>query len=87
MASGSITLGGIFVDKGAEKALLGRKSLLTVGIKKVQGSFTTGEVVQLINEDEAIIGVAKVKLSANDIKGQISTKNSVAAHVDDIVLF
>ena len=87
LASGSITIGGISVDKGAEKALMNRKSLLTVGIKEVQGSFTAGEVVQLINEEEAIIGVAKVKLGAGDIKLQIATKNAVAAHADDIVMF
>ena len=87
LASGSITIGGISVDKGAEKALLNRKSLLTVGIKKVQGSFAAGEVVQLINEEEAIIGVAKVKLGAGDIKLQVTTKNAVAAHADDIVVF
>src|SRR5215203_1057796 len=87
LASGSITIGGIAVDKGAEKALLNRKSLLTVGIKEVQGSFAAGEVVQLINEEEAIIGVAKVKLGASDIKLQMATKSAVAAHADDIVVF
>ena len=87
LASGSITIGGILIDKGAEKALLNRKSLLTVGIKKVQGSFTAGEVIQLINEEEAIIGVAKVRLSAVEIKEQMLKKNSMAAHADDIVVF
>ena len=87
LASGSITLGSLFVDKGAEKALANRKSLLTVGIKKVQGNFSEGEVVQLINEEEAIIGVAKVKLKAAEIKEQSLKKNSVAAHADDIVIF
>ena len=87
LASGSITLGGLLVDKGAERALLNRKSLLTVGIKKVQGNFGAGEVVQLINEEEQIIGVAKVKLNAGEIKEQTQKKNSVAAHADDIVLF
>lgn len=87
LASGSITFGGIRVDKGAEKALINRKSLLTVGIRKAEGSFSAGEVVQLINEDENIIGVAKVKLSATDIAAQISQKNSIAAHADNIVIF
>lgn len=87
LASGSITIGGILVDAGAEKALLNRKSLLTVGIKEVQGNFVAGEVVQLINEAEAIVGVAKVKLSATEIKKQIEKKNTVAAHADDIVVF
>lgn len=87
LASGSITFGGIRVDQGAEKALRNRKSLLTVGIAEVQGTFSAGEVVQLINEEENIIGVAKVKLSAADTAAQISNKNIVAAHVDDIVIF
>jgi len=87
LASGSITFGGIQVDKGAERALYNRKSLLTVGIGRVQGSFSAGEVVQLINEEENIIGVAKVKLNAAYIAAQISQKNVIAAHADNIVIF
>ena len=87
LASGSITIGSLQVDKGAEKALLNRKSLLAVGIKKIKGMFSAGEVVQLINEEETIIGVAKVKLDAQQMAEQISKKNAVAAHSDDIVLF
>ena len=87
LASGSITFGEIQVDKGAERALYNRKSLLTVGINKVHGRFSDGEVVQLINEEENIIGVAKVKLSAADIAVQISQKNIIAAHADNIVIF
>jgi len=87
LASGSITLGSIMMDKGAVKALLQRKSLLTVGVKNVDGKFAAGEVVQLMNEEEQIIGVAKVKLAAKAIQDSIATKNIVAAHADDIVLF
>jgi glutamate 5-kinase len=87
LASGSITFGGIRVDNGAERALHNRKSLLTVGITQVQGNFSAGEVVQLINEEENIIGVAKVKSSAADMAAQISRKNIIAAHADDIVVF
>jgi glutamate 5-kinase len=87
LASGSITLGSISVDQGAEKALMNRKSLLTVGISKVEGSFSTGEVVQIINSGDKIFGVAKVKLNAKEMQEQIAHKNIVAAHADDIVLF
>jgi glutamate 5-kinase len=87
LASGSITLGSIFVDKGAAKALTLRKSLLSVGIHKVQGKFTPGEVVQLIDEDENIIGVAKAKLGAAEVAANLKNKNIVAAHADDIVIF
>jgi len=87
LASGSITIGSIFVDKGAERALQQRRSLLTVGIRKVQGKFGAGEVVQLIDEAEHIIGVAKVKLPASEVTDNLLKKNVVAAHADDIVLF
>ncbi len=87
LASGSITIGSLKVDKGAEKALHNRKSLLTVGISNVKGTFSAGEVVQLINEEETIIGVAKVKLDAVQMNEQISKKNAIAAHSDDIVIF
>ena len=87
LASGSITLGSIFIDKGAEKALHQRRSLLTVGVKNVDGKFSAGEVVQLMDEDEQIVGVAKVKLAAKAIMENIAVKNVVAAHADDIVIF
>jgi glutamate 5-kinase len=87
LAGGSITIGNIIVDAGAAKALINRKSLLTVGIKEIDGNFTVGEVVQLMNEEQEIIGVAKVKLDAKDVRQQIAQKNIVAAHADDIVIF
>jgi len=87
LASGSITIGELQIDGGAEKALLSRKSLLTVGIRHVKGSFAAGEVVQLINEEENIIGVAKVKLDAVEMNEQLLAKNALAAHADDIVIF
>jgi glutamate 5-kinase len=87
LASGSITLGSISIDKGAARALELRRSLLSVGIRKVQGKFAQGEVVQLKDEDSSIIGVAKVKMGAAEMTAHLSSKNKVAAHADDIVLF
>lgn len=85
MASGSITLGNIYVDKGAAKAVAARKSLLTVGISQVEGNFSAGEVVQLMT-DETIIGVAKTKHSATELRKKLKEKNIIAAHANDIVL-
>lgn len=87
LASGSVTLGTIYVDKGAAKALQNRKSLLTVGITSVTGKFAAGEVVQLVDEEGAILGVAKTKADARAINAQLTVKNVIAAHADDIVLF
>ena len=87
LASGSITIGSIEVDKGAEKALHNRKSLLTVGIKNVNGLFNIGEVVQLMNDEGEIMGVAKTKMAAAEINKSLKQKNIIAAHADDIVIF
>ena len=75
------------MDKGAGKALSQRRSLLTVGIRKVQGRFGAGEVVQLVDEEEHIIGVAKARIGAAEISAGLSQKNLMAAHADDIVIF
>ena len=87
LASGSITIGSMIVDKGAVRALLQRKSLLSIGILKVNGKFSNGEIVQLMNDENEILGVAQVKLSAADISLNLSTRNVIAAHADNIVIF
>lgn len=87
LASGSITLGSLYLDKGAVRALEQRHSLLSVGIRRVQGKFEAGEVVQLKDEEDLIVGVAKVRLSVGEITARLRNKNTVAAHADDIVLF
>lgn len=87
LLSGSVTVGQVHVDEGAEKALNGRKSLLTVGIKRIIGDFSTGEVVQLMNTANLIIGVAKTRMSSKEIQALRTSKNQMAAHANDIVLF
>jgi glutamate 5-kinase len=69
------------------RALGQRRSLLTVGIRKVQGKFDAGEVVQLKDEEGNIIGVAKVRLGAAGVVESLVVRNVMAAHADDIVLF
>lgn len=87
LASGSVTLGTFEVDKGAAKALMNRKSLLTVGINEVKGNFMAGEVVQLVDDENNLLGVAKSRMNAKEIGIQLKVKNVIAAHADDIVLF
>lgn len=87
LASGSVTLGSLQLDKGATKAVCLRKSLLTIGITSVKGKFEQGEVVQLMDEEENIVGVAMVKIHSKDIISQLQSKNVLAAHADDIVIF
>ncbi len=46
-----------------------------------------GEVVQLMDEEGKILGVAKTKMRAQDVAAHLKEKNIVAAHADDIVMF
>lgn len=85
LASGSITIGSLEIDEGAYKALQQRKSLLLVGVSKIEGSFSAGEVVQLTRGGAAIVGVAKMRFSASELT--LKKKNIMAAHADDIVIF
>jgi glutamate 5-kinase len=85
LASGSITIGSVQIDEGACKALKDRKSLLAIGITKVHRAFSSGEVVQLLNPEGTIIGVAKMRIQADELEGD--RKNNMVAHANDIVIF
>ena len=87
LASGSVTLGSLLLDKGAIKAVCQRKSLLTIGIATVKGKFESGEVVQLMDDQENIVGVAMVKINSKEILNHLDSKNLLAAHADNIVIF
>lgn len=86
LASGSLTIGSVQIDHGAYQALCDRKSLLGIGITKVQRPFLEGEVVELVN-GEKIVGVAKMRVSAASLEEKGKQKNVMAAHADDIVIF
>ena len=69
--------GGLRVDGGAEKALRAGKSLLPVGVTKVEGSFLVGDVVRILTDrgDEIARGI--VNYTAKDarrIRGKQSTE-------------
>ena len=87
LASGSITIGSVQLDEGACQALENRKSLLAIGIIKVLRPFSEGEVVELVNPDSEIIGVAQMRLSSGAIETKEQQHNVMAAHADSIVIF
>ena len=87
LASGSVTSGSVQVDEGAYAALRSRKSLLAIGISKVQRPFSPGEVVELANQQNEIIGVAKMRIASHELDSEKKPRNLMAAHADDIVIF
>lgn len=73
---GSDTAGKIFVDSGAEEAIIhGGKSLLSSGVMATEGSFNVGSVVSVIGPDsreiaKGIVGYSDKEISL--IKGKHS---------------
>ncbi|WP_227935052.1 glutamate 5-kinase [Alkalihalobacillus deserti] len=57
------------IDEGAEHALLYRgKSLLPVGIVKIDGEFTAGNVIEVRNRKGSIIGKGKTNITVQELK-------------------
>ncbi len=59
--------GKIIVDKGAKQALKEHKSLLPSGIIDVKGSFLSGQVVDIVDQDEQVIAKGIVQYSSLEI--------------------
>ena len=85
------------MDDGAASALIERgKSLLPIGVLKIEGDFVEGELVEICTHHHQVIArglVAVDSSAANEMKGkkliQIETDfgwSSVLVHRDDMVI-
>ena len=86
LGSGSLISGIVQIDAGAEKAILKRKSLLAVGVKKVSGNFEANEIIQIQNEKGYQIAVARTIFDSKSISDNLKTQNFEIANADDIVV-
>ncbi|MBW2974955.1 glutamate 5-kinase [Candidatus Woesearchaeota archaeon] len=73
--------GKVIIDKGAEKALREGKSLLSVGIKKVEGDFDRKDIIEINDAAKGISDYSSKELEK--IKGK---KGKVAVKSGNIVL-
>jgi len=63
----SEAVGKLYVDKGAEEAILyNSKSLLPAGIYKVKGNFDKGDIVEVFGTN-GIIGKGEVTYTSEDL--------------------
>ncbi|MDD5618620.1 MAG: glutamate 5-kinase [Candidatus Omnitrophica bacterium] len=79
--------GKIVVDDGAKKALLNKKSLLSVGIVSCSGNFSSGDVVSICNNNDVEFARGKAGLAVKElekIKGIRFDKEII--HRDNIVI-
>ncbi|MBP1913490.1 glutamate 5-kinase [Lederbergia galactosidilytica] len=68
--------GRIYVDQGAEEAILHNgKSLLPAGVFKVQGTFQKGDVVEVFG-NHGLLGKGEVSYSSDDLKRTIEKRQS-----------
>ena len=84
--------GTILIDEGAKMALLDNKSLLPAGIKKVTGSFSKNDIVEIDGFGKAIVDYSSEEL--NKIKGKkldkveaiLGTKGHVVIKRENLVV-
>ena len=77
----------IIVDDGAKKALLNKKSLLSVGVIGREGVFESGDIVSIIDKQGNEFARGKVYISyrqLDKVKGRRSEKEVI--HCDNIVI-
>ncbi|MEK5061235.1 glutamate 5-kinase [Paenibacillus sp. FSL H7-0326] len=68
----SSPLGSIHVDQGAEEALIyGGHSLLPVGVRRVEGQFHAGDVIEVVNLQGTLIGRGIVNYDAEQLRSII----------------
>jgi glutamate 5-kinase len=88
IAFGAKIKGRIYVDAGAKEALVnGSKSLLSVGVTKVEGNFKLGDTVGVIDDKDSEFARGKVNFPADElkeIKGRRAKKEVI--HRDNLVI-
>lgn len=87
MAYATKPKGNIIVDDGARRALLNKKSLLSVGITGVEGNFEAGDIISVTDKQNSEFARGKVSLSSKQldkVKGSRYDKEII--HRDNIVI-
>ena len=71
----SESTGKLFVDQGAEEAILyNGKSLLPAGVFKVKGNFQKGDVVEVFGIN-GLLGKGEVSYSSEELRNRIENRN------------
>ena len=86
LGSGTLTVGQVQIDAGAVRALQQRRSLLAVGVRAVLGEFAAGEMVEILDEQQATVAVARTRISSDTLVQQLHQQNVEVANANDIVL-
>ena len=81
----STPIGKIEVDPGAEHAILtGGKSLLPAGVKKVQGDFHPGDVIEVLSQNGILIGRGVVNYESKQLLQVMGLSTDEAQKIVDV---
>lgn len=70
--------GKVYINKGAELALCSTEkisSLLPIGILRIEGEFKKGDILQIINEQEQLIGLGMAQYNAKTAQQHIGQQD------------
>jgi glutamate 5-kinase len=77
--------GKVYVDKGAEEALLyNGKSLLPAGVSKIEGTFQKGDVVEVFGPN-TLIGKGEVSCSADELWKSLRLSSGERRKSDEVI--
>jgi glutamate 5-kinase len=80
--------GGVFINKGAQEALLDDKavSLLMIGVSKIEGSFKKGDIIRILDEKGRQIGLGKSQYDSKKAEQYIGEKRKKPLILYDYLL-
>ena len=82
LAAGALNKGTLFIDAGAEQALLkNKKSLLAKGILRVEGQFEIKDLVEICNFEGIRLGVGRADCTSKELRSQINKNNLKTSEV------
>jgi glutamate 5-kinase len=67
IAYGAAVKGQIYINEGAKKAILDGSSLLPVGVLKVVGNFSVGDVVSIVDENDVEFAKGNPNFSSGEL--------------------
>lgn len=81
-------VGAVVCDRGAESAVLKRKSLLSCGITEIHGDFSGGNVVDVLNAEGKIIARGVCPFTSSELKKFVKDKSNaqLVIHANNTVI-
>ena len=88
IAFGVPTAGQVVVDDGAAKALVNHgRSLLAVGVADVQGTFTAGQAIEVLDRGGVVVAKGIASKGSGELREASDEASNLVIHRDDLVVF